>query len=297
MALCCQQCRRVLVFESDESEDEARKISTLQDLMTGDESFSVLPVLLQETSETASDRETEFEGKLLQLASEESLVDQPVCEDCISRIMQDLDRQYDEAVKEREQCKQSLAELEGRTIDIKDDEEFATEIKEFKAAEWELRAIVEAANREHAELEREKASIDNQVVELDELEMRYWHDFNQYKMDLHTFEDDRQSLHRRIQIAEKEAEKLRQAGILEDCFKIHPPHGQCHFATICGFRMGTTAAERVPWNEINAAWGQCALLLYTLSKKCNYTFSTYDVIPKGSYSYMLRRSDKYQYEL
>jgi len=108
MALCCQQCRRVLVFESDESEDEARKISTLQDLMTGDESFSVLPVLLQETSETASDRETEFEGKLLQLASEESLVDQPVCEDCISRIMQDLDRQYDEAVKEREQCKQSL---------------------------------------------------------------------------------------------------------------------------------------------------------------------------------------------
>jgi beclin 1 len=30
----------------------------------------------------------------------------------------------------------------------------------------------------------------------------------------------------------------------------------------------------VPWDEINAAWGQAVLLLYTIAKKLNFKFST-----------------------
>ena len=74
--------------------------------------------------------------------------------------------------------------------------------------------------------------------------------------------------------------------------------------------------SQVPWNEINAAWGQAALLLFTLAKQCAFHFTTYvqesfgggnvvhnsvwgryDIVPKGSFSYMLRQSDKYHCEL
>ena len=32
---------------------------------------------------------------------------------------------------------------------------------------------------------------------------------------------------------------------------------------------------KVEWSEINAAWGQCTLLLYTLARKLDFAFETY----------------------
>ena len=40
------------------------------------------------------------------------------------------------------------------------------------------------------------------------------------------------------------------------------------------------------WAEINAAWGQTALLLWSLARKVDITFNKYQVVPYGSYSYM-----------
>jgi hypothetical protein len=39
-----------------------------------------------------------------------------------------------------------------------------------------------------------------------------------------------------------------------------------HFATINGFRLGRLPSVPVEWTEINAAWGQTALLLTCLAK-------------------------------
>ena len=38
------------------------------------------------------------------------------------------------------------------------------------------------------------------------------------------------------------------------------------FGTISGFRLGRTPEAPVEWDEINAAWGQAVLLLYTMSQ-------------------------------
>ena len=38
----------------------------------------------------------------------------------------------------------------------------------------------------------------------------------------------------------------------------------------------------VEWTEINAAWGQCCLLLQTMANACKYTFREYRLIPLGS---------------
>lgn len=41
---------------------------------------------------------------------------------------------------------------------------------------------------------------------------------------------------------------------------------------------------KVEWAEINAAWGQTLLLLYTIARKLDYTFDSYRLVPMGSFS-------------
>ncbi|KAI4467763.1 beclin 1 [Holotrichia oblita] len=42
----------------------------------------------------------------------------------------------------------------------------------------------------------------------------------------------------------------------------------------------------VEWSEINAAWGQTALLLAALARKINLTFEKYKLVPYGNHSYI-----------
>ena len=43
-------------------------------------------------------------------------------------------------------------------------------------------------------------------------------------------------------------------------------------------------AAQQQWDEVNAGWGQAALLLVTISTKVGFSFSTYRIIPMGSFS-------------
>jgi beclin 1 len=49
--------------------------------------------------------------------------------------------------------------------------------------------------------------------------------------------------------------------------------------------MHRCAVSQVPWDEINAAWGQAVLLLYTIAKKLNFKFSTYALSTSTSTSH------------
>lgn len=51
--------------------------------------------------------------------------------------------------------------------------------------------------------------------------------------------------------------------------RVCPPAYARHdgpFGTISGFRLGRTSEMPVEWDEINAAWGQAVLLLYTMAQ-------------------------------
>jgi len=95
------------------------------------------------------------------------------------------------------------------------------------------------------------------------------------------------------------AQVLKKTNLYNDAFHIWH---EGHFGTINGFRLGDLPScqvcsllpnschrrifsppppppppppKKVPWEEINAAWGQAVLLLYTIAKKLNFKFSTY----------------------
>lgn len=64
------------------------------------------------------------------------------------------------------------------------------------------------------------------------------------------------------------------------------------FGTINNFRLGRLPNIPVEWSEINAAWGQAALLLYSLAKKIDLTFQRYKLVPYGNHSFLESLEDK-----
>ena len=57
--------------------------------------------------------------------------------------------------------------------------------------------------------------------------------------------------------------------------------------TINRFRLGrlpSNADQHVEWHEINAAWGQAAMLLATAAQQMNFEFKTFRIVPFGSYA-------------
>lgn len=91
------------------------------------------------------------------------------------------------------------------------------------------------------------------------------------------------SLDYELRYAEAQSERLEKTNALNATFHIW--HSG-HFGTINTFRLGRLPSEPVDWNEINAAWGQCALLLNALARKINFKFSNYQIVPFGNHSYI-----------
>lgn len=86
-----------------------------------------------------------------------------------------------------------------------------------------------------------------------------------------------------LQYAQQQLDKLKKTNVFNATFHIW--HAG-HFGTINSFRFGRLPSLPVDWSEINAAWGQTALLLNALARKMNLTFNKYRVVPFGNHSYI-----------
>lgn len=136
--------------------------------------------------------------------------------------------------------------------------------------------------------------------DLDELEESYWHTFNDFSLKTQYHMDDKAALMNKINSTAEKLDSLRQTNVFMDVFRIDHdgPFGTIsgfrlivlcdflcclyHVCCVCGFRLGKTPDVAVDWDEINAAWGQAVLLLYTMANLCNFTFSNYKLVPMGS---------------
>ena len=221
---------------------------------------------------------------LLDRASQTGEQDLPICEECIGRVLQELENQLQNTVTEKENYMASISALRGKEVDVMPEAEFEREVVQFEESKAALEAQGAELSAELLRLNREKAAVAKETADLETVERRYWRDFNHFQIQLRNCYDEREKLRRGIEVERAVGGRLASTDIFGDCFHIEPRNATTHFGTINGFRMGTLPQERVEWNEINAGWGQAALLLSTMAKKCQYTFTTYEVVPKGDKS-------------
>nr|CAD7605429.1 unnamed protein product [Timema genevievae] len=88
-----------------------------------------------------------------------------------------------------------------------------------------------------------------------------------------------------LHYAQAQLDKLKKTNVFNATFHIW--HSG-HFGTINNFRLGRLPSAPVDWSEINAAWGQTALLLTALARKMNLTFQRFRLVPYGNHSYIER---------
>jgi beclin 1 len=177
---------------------------------------------------------------------------------------------------------------------IKDEEKLDLEIKNIEEEENYYKENLNKFLEERRILNLEMEVLQQESKKINEMEEKYWKIFNQYHEELTEFCENYDTIKRKIINVKENLEILKQTDIFNDTFHIWYDG---HFATINGFRLGRLPSQPVDWNEINAAWGQACLLLYTISKKLNFQFSTFKILPLGSYSKIERINDKSSYEL
>ncbi|KAF8495856.1 APG6-domain-containing protein, partial [Gautieria morchelliformis] len=241
----------------------------------------------------------ESTARLFKLLSSRTDLDHPLCAECTHLLIATLSKQLEETKKERdgyiafekeirkekerERNASSPDAIERKILRLKEDER--TAVEELKTAESER----ERLNSEIQALERDES-------ELREEEAEFWRMHNANLLSSAEQTAQLRSLRAAYAADSQTLEKLERTNVYYDTFCI----GNVGvFGTINGLRLGRAGGVAVEWSEINAAWGQCTLLLYTLARKLDVTFENYRPVPMGSFSRMekISGSDKATYEL
>jgi beclin 1 len=227
--------------------------------------------------------------RLFEIVSARSDIDHPICTECTDLLLAALSSRLSSAIKERDAYISFLKTLKNNAPSPADLSKAQATLKSAQEAEAK-------AFRELVSLEDEKNTLDTEVAELeaesqalDAEEQQFWRSRNAFALKLSEFQNQRDALNAAYDHDTQQLERLQRTNVYNDTFCIGHDG---FFGTINGLRLGRLPPpQNVDWSEINAAWGNAALLLATVADKLGFTFRGYRIKPMGSTS----RIEKIEY--
>ncbi|KAK2464299.1 hypothetical protein APHAL10511_003756 [Amanita phalloides] len=237
-------------------------------------------------------------ARLFNLLSSRTDIDHPLCAECTQTLLSTLQRQLDETKKERDgylAYEKELRREKERESQGSSKEDTEKKIEKLKLEEQHMIEQLKEAEREREQLEEELKLLELDEKALEAEEAEFWRAHNEQLLISEQQAAQLASLRAAYATDAATLEKLERTNVYNDAFCIG--HDGV-FGTINGLRLGRVAGVQVEWAEINAAWGQMLLLLYTIARKLDFTFEHYRLIPMGSFSRIERTiGDKATYEL
>lgn len=233
------------------------------------------------------------------MLSSRTELDHPLCADCTSTLLENLERRLEETKRERDGYlafeRDVRRQREATAAGVGDEKKLGQKIEKLEAEAERAVAELRAAEQDKAQLEAQLAALEEEEKALEEEEADFWADQTRTQLLQARTQDTLNSLSAAIDHAQHELSVLARTNVYNDAFCIG--HDGV-FGTVNGLRLGRVSGVNVEWAEINAAWGQTLLLLYTIARKLEFTFETYRLIPMGSFSRIEKISgDKGTYEL
>ncbi|KZT10715.1 APG6-domain-containing protein [Laetiporus sulphureus 93-53] len=236
--------------------------------------------------------------RLFNLLSSRTDLDHPLCAECTDILLSELTRQLEETKRERDgyiAFEKEVRKEKERDGDGMSKEEAELKIEKLKEEERIAIAKLQAAEREREQLTEEMKALELEEKELEEEEAEFWRMHNAHLLKSADQASQLAALHAAYAADSAVLEKLECTNVYNDAFCIGH---EGVFGTINGLRLGRVPGVPVEWAEINAAWGQTLLLLYTVARKLDFTFENYRLVPMGSFSRIERTTgDKATYEL
>ncbi|KAL5336711.1 autophagy protein Apg6-domain-containing protein [Aspergillus crustosus] len=232
--------------------------------------------------------QVERTSRLFEIISSRSDIDHPICTECTDMLVEGLQQRLTEATKERDAYITFLRNLNTSLPTQEETEAAEQSLKDTLEAEEAAFAELVALEKEKTVLDEEIAQLEEESRQLDSEEEKFWRDRNAFSLVLSDFQNERDALNMKYDHDSRQLEKLQRTNVYNDAFCIGHDG---YFGTINSLRLGRLANPSVEWPEINAAWGQTALLLATIADKLNFEFQGYRIKPMGSMS----RIDKIEY--
>lgn len=233
--------------------------------------------------------QVERNNRIFEYISAHSDIDHPICTECTDLVMSGLQKSLLNATRERDAYISFLRTLNSSTVPTTEEIEAAEKsLKETKEAEEKAFAELVALEEEKETLDKEIAELEEQSQNLDLQEEEFWRGRNEFTLELNGFQQERDALNMKYDHDSRQLERLQRTNVYNDAFCIGHDG---YFGTINGLRLGRLTNPSVDWPEINAAWGQTALLLATIAEKLGFSFQGYHLRPLGAMS----RIDKIEY--
>lgn len=242
----------------------------------------------QAQEDTSFANQLEKTTRLFEIISARSDIDHPICVECTELLVEGLQKRLAGATKERDAYISFLRSLNSTVPTTEELEAAEASLQESLKAEEQAFAELEALEKEKASLDDEIAKLEEESRQLDADEDAFWRSRNGFALSLGEFQTERNALNMRYDHDSQQLERLQRTNVYNDAFCIGHDG---YFGTINGLRLGRLANPSVEWPEINAAWGQTCLLLATIAERLGFQFQGYRLRPLGSTS----RVDKIEY--
>lgn len=221
-------------------------------------------------------------------------IDHPLCKECTDILVDIINAQLGELRRERDaylafedeiknaprrsmsgsregQHTGSDASEDTKRGSEEDVQSIREDIHRLAQVAEETRKELTRTQEEHRRVNAELAELDEEERKLEEEERAFWLSYSDMTLQMDRVATQRASLETTLEHDTAMLKRLQRTNVYKDAFCIGHEAG---FATINGLRLGRlpSPAKPVEWAEINAAWGQTALCLVTLARRCNYTF-------------------------
>ncbi|KAK2085965.1 Beclin-2 [Saguinus oedipus] len=214
-------------------------------------------------------------------------VDHPLCEECTDSILEQLDFQLALTEAERQNYQRCLesGELETREEET---EALRAELRDLELQEARLAQELEDVDSDYARAAADLEAAQAETAELGQQERQYYRDCSALECQQLELLDQLGHLENQLQYARVQLDRLEEINCFNATFEIwvEGPLG-----IINNFRLGCLPTVPVSWNEINAAWGQAALLLLALANTVGLEFQRYRLMPCGNHSYLKSLTD------
>ncbi|OOF96373.1 hypothetical protein ASPCADRAFT_206565 [Aspergillus carbonarius ITEM 5010] len=252
----------------------------------GDSPSKSKPPVSTQTNDRGSDEasfadQVERTSRLFGIISSRSDIDHPICTECTEMLVDGLQQRLVDATKERDAYISFLRNLNTSVPTAEELEAAQKSLKETLDAEKAAFEELLALEQEKAALDEEIAGLEEESRQMDVEEEKFWRDRNTFALTLADFQNERDALNMKYDHDSRQLERLQRTNVYNDAFCIGHDG---YFGTINGLRLGRLANPSVDWPEINAAWGQTALLLATIADKLGFHFQGYQIKPLGSMS-------------
>ncbi|XP_019503103.1 PREDICTED: beclin-2 [Hipposideros armiger] len=219
------------------------------------------------------------------LSGEEDLA-HPLCQDCTDSLLEQLDTQLTISESDSQSYKHCLETWESISEDER--EMLQEELKDLELEEARLVQELEEVekSRERTAVALEAAQAETET--LDQQERQDQREYGKLQWQQLELQDELRSMENRLRYAQTQLNWLEKANAFRSTFEIRHDGP---LAIINNFRLGCLPTVPVCWNEINAAWGQTALLLSALSHSIGLEFQRFQLIPCGNHSYLKSLTD------